>query len=759
MNRSKIINALKVVVIILLVMAITFLVLVQWRSDVIVRKVAGLIQHQMEDSLRYDEISLEWFRYFPNAALELNGLHIGKTEEPLISNGNVAVVLRIFPLLREKVIINKLLISDSHINITKQKGKWTYDIFKKQKVQSTIQNADIADSIATRGWETLIRKLELQNSTIFYDNGDGTKFSLEVDEGIIAGNLSGELLDAELDIEAKLTGLDMSAYKQSEPFPFELKGKYKYDSKLGHQEIKNWKIHNEGLAMDVNGNIRKEEGDKRWMDIHFSWENADPGAIKSLMPAQDIKNWNEYELEGKYSGKLDVKGISSKNETPQIILASELEKGSVKFPGDGGQLKNMLLNIAYDNGASGSKSKSYLRANLRNGSFQGNDLTADIRINNMSQPVMDLQMKGALPASILNMFLDSASWNFKEGRFDIDHYGIKNLLIKSISTKTFIEKSAGKLTAEKVRFHFSGDDMVIDNGDMRLDENGNMKLKMDEFTWNKAKGENIVGDLLFSGDNVAFEVQGNHSRGEITGKGSLAGLGSKPVLNADWKGKGLEIKEVLSSFENFDQTFITSENLNGKADIWTHTTIPYDANGNILEKEILVRSAIEIKDGELKDLKTLEDFSKYIHLDDLRDIKFNGLRNYMKIEDGKVYLPVMFIQSSAINMSINGVHSFNHDILYNLKINAGQAAANKLKKNDPLKKLKPARKSGWINLYYILSGTVENVKYEQDQKQVISSFEQSTKLKEDLRNYLVDRFGHDVYWLEPNEWEDIPEYK
>ena len=62
-------------------------------------------------------------------------------------------------------------------------------------------------------------------------------------------------------------------------------------------------------------------------------------------------------------------------------------------------------------------------------------------------------------------------------------------------------------------------------------------------------------------------------------------------------------------------------------------------------------------------------------------------------------------------------------------------------------------------MYFILSGTVDEVKYEQDQKQVVSAFEQSSELKESLRSYLVDRFGHDVYWLEPNEWEDIPEYK
>jgi hypothetical protein len=230
-------------------------------------------------------------------------------------------------------------------------------------------------------------------------------------------------------------------------------------------------------------------------------------------------------------------------------------------------------------------------------------------------------------------------------------------------------------------------------------------------------------------------------------------------MDGDWIMKGVEIKEVMSSFENFDQTFITSDNIKGKTNVWAHVKIPYDDSGNIIKNGVSVQSAIHVKDGELKDMKTLEDFSKYVHVDDLKDIHFNEFRNYLKIENSKVYIPVVFIQSNAINISVSGEHSFDQHILYDLKINAGQAASNKLRKLDPLKRFKPARKSGWINLYYILSGTTSNVQYKQDQREVLSGFEQSAALKENLRNYLVDHFGYDVYWLEPNEWEDIPEYK
>jgi len=131
----------------------------------------------------------------------------------------------------------------------------------------------------------------------------------------------------------------------------------------------------------------------------------------------------------------------------------------------------------------------------------------------------------------------------------------------------------------------------------------------------------------------------------------------------------------------------------------------------------------------------------------------------MKIENGTVYLPVMFIQSSALNMSISGEHTFDQKILYYIKLNAGQVAATKLKKNDVKRDFKKASKSGWINMYFVLNGTTSNVKYQQERSYVISGFEASTDLKESLRNYLVEKFGYDVYWIEPNEWEDIPEYQ
>jgi hypothetical protein len=294
---------------------------------------------------------------------------------------------------------------------------------------------------------------------------------------------------------------------------------------------------------------------------------------------------------------------------------------------------------------------------------------------------------------------------------------------------------------------------------MEVKESGNVQFDIDQLNWKKATAKKMKGNILSKGDALQFQFSTDIASGQLESKGEFSWTSQQKILQADWVVSSIEIETLLESFSNFDQRFITSEHLSGKADVWVETTIPMNSQWKILTNQVKVKSAVEIRDGRLKNLSMLEQFSDYIHVDDLRDIRFNQLRNYLKIENGQVYLPVMFIQSSAVNLSISGVHGFDQKILYNLKLNAGQTIANKLKRSDVRKEFVAARKSGWINMYFVLEGTTSDVRYQQYRTAVISGFEQSAKLKEELRNYLVGRFGYDVHWLEPNEWEEIPEYK
>lgn len=230
-------------------------------------------------------------------------------------------------------------------------------------------------------------------------------------------------------------------------------------------------------------------------------------------------------------------------------------------------------------------------------------------------------------------------------------------------------------------------------------------------------------------------------------------------LDSRIKIAGMDLNESFLQWENFGQQLIRSEHLTGETDghIWLSANL--DRAGRINPKELHAMIGVQISNGRLKNFEMLDQFSKYINVKDLRNLKFSVLQNYIEIKNGHVYLPAMFIQSNAANLSVNGVHGLNQKILYNIKVNAGQVLGQQFKKHNPTLKLLPARKDGFINLYYTIYGTTKDFKYELNKKGVLSSMQQSEEIKRRVIEKLQNEFEDISEWLEPEEWKDIPEFE
>lgn len=744
MNKETFIKAFKISVIALLVMVISMVVVLRWKSDLIMEKVMSSMQDQLIDSLRYTEASMDWFSYFPSTAIHISELRLGTGKTPLIKGGSVDVVIRLLPLLKGKIVINSLQVSNSTIHITQKDGRWSYEVMKE--TEPTEEEA----------FSTEVRKLIIDNSRVYYDDGKSLRCKLSIASGQFKGGMENERLDLEIDMNSTIDSLKMDDYVQKEPFPSVFTGQYSFDMKSGLQEYKEWKIENEALQMLADGTILRES-DHEVVDMDVRWEKANPELLKKWLPEKMLETLTQYSLSGELEGNARIEGKSSAKETPHISLEAKLKEGEINFLAADEAIKGLTIEVMYDSGTKKPGQTSMAEVTIKKNSMLGSGLEGKIIIQNLDNPVYDISLSGSLPSGLLNL-MSVEGLHFEKGTLDIRHFELNRFQTGTASFSTFLQRGKASLQADNIRVTYLQNNIEIPKGSMEFGDN-KLTLDLDAFTWNKANVRELKGSVVSHDDAFDFDLAGQLCEGSVETKGSITGVNHRPVSNATWKVTGIEMQQLLESFSNFDQTFITSENLKGKANIWAESTIPFDEKWNMLTEKVLVRSAIDIKDGQLKGMKTLEDFATYVHINDLRDIRFNQIRNYMKIENGTVYLPVMFIQSSALNMSISGEHTFDQDILYYLKLNAGQVVANKLKKNDVKKDFKKASKSGWINMYFVLSGTTSVVRYEQYRNAVIAGFEKSSSLKESLRNYLVEKFGYDVYWLEPNEWEDIPEYQ
>jgi hypothetical protein len=103
------------------------------------------------------------------------------------------------------------------------------------------------------------------------------------------------------------------------------------------------------------------------------------------------------------------------------------------------------------------------------------------------------------------------------------------------------------------------------------------------------------------------------------------------------------------------------------------------------EKKIYTDADITITNGELINFKPLEVLSRFIKLDELKDIKFKNLHNNIEIKNRVINIPQMEINSSALNLLMSGTHNFDDTVDYHFTIDMDEILSKKWISRKPQK--------------------------------------------------------------------------
>jgi hypothetical protein len=273
---------------------------------------------------------------------------------------------------------------------------------------------------------------------------------------------------------------------------------------------------------------------------------------------------------------------------------------------------------------------------------------------------------------------------------------------------------------------------------------GTFDAHVKEFKYDKIKADDFIGQLRFNHNEMLLngdtEAMGGHFK--LDGKMFFEQM---PRLNARIYCDKIDGREFFRQTDNFGQDVLTYNNIKGTLDAQIAVYAFWDAEGNFLYDKLNVMSDVTMTDGELNNFKMLEDFATYVKMRDLRNIRFTKTHNWFEVKDQKIYIPVMFIQSNALNLTLNGEHSFEQDIDYNVKVNAGQVVWNKLFKKAGEKPIKA--KNGWFNLYYHIYGNMDKYDFKSDKQGVKEAFRKSEIHKFRIQKAMEAEFGK-VYDLE-----------
>ncbi|MBL7776083.1 MAG: hypothetical protein JNK89_08780, partial [Saprospiraceae bacterium] len=286
---------------------------------------------------------------------------------------------------------------------------------------------------------------------------------------------------------------------------------------------------------------------------------------------------------------------------------------------------------------------------------------------------------------------------------------------------------------------------------------GAFEMRIDALDYEKIQVRNFQGNLAFDHNQLFVKGQAQTMQGSIQLDGT-AYFAISPTLKMRITASDIDLQTCLEQCQNFGQEVVTSENLRGRLSgrvvLWAF----WNEQNEFLMDKLRAYADVQARNGQLLGLKMLEDFSTYVHLEDLRDVRFTDLQNYLEISNRRLYLPVMFIQNNALNMALSGVHTFDNDIDYKIKVNIGQTLLQRLKGRDANFDPLPERR-GWFNAYYSIVGNLDKYDMKSGKKTVKAEFERSEARKQRIAQAIQQEFtgayspppetGDDTEYLDP----------
>lgn len=286
------------------------------------------------------------------------------------------------------------------------------------------------------------------------------------------------------------------------------------------------------------------------------------------------------------------------------------------------------------------------------------------------------------------------------------------------------EKNTAKDTVYKIQF--------ADNFSFQL------KLSIEQSKFNKFSARNITGSVnlnnnSFRADELRFEA--------MNGKAVVSGFISetkKDSLNitAVASMNRINIREMFYQLGNFDQDVITDKNLKGEITAELNLASRWSNTLECNSSSVTAWSDISIENGELNDFAPMMALSKYLKGSDLNRIRFSTLKNTIEIKNRQVIIPQMEIKSSAAEVTIAGMHSFDNTIDYRVQLLLSQLVGKKVKTlNTEFGQIEDDQ-LGRTKLLLRLSGPAANPKISYDTKavkeKVATEFKKETQTIKEL---------------------------
>jgi hypothetical protein len=288
----------------------------------------------------------------------------------------------------------------------------------------------------------------------------------------------------------------------------------------------------------------------------------------------------------------------------------------------------------------------------------------DIMINNLHSGIgtSDMRVTGKF-TNLIDWLAGGGAKLMVNARLDSDFIDLDEILSKD-------EKMSGNDTA--FRFTLSEDVAM------------NVQVAIDSFAFRKFRATDIKGDVHLNNRRLQTRsLSFNTAMGSSRLTGMITDLpGDSLRIDYDALVDDLNIRNLFYEMGNFGQSVITDNNINGRVTATVLFRSMWSRDLTVNSKSIFVKSSFTIEDGELIGFTPLLQLEKFLKGSDLKRISFSTLTNTIEIKDEKIFIPLMEINSSALDLKATGVHRFDNIVDYQLRLYLSQLMGKKVKEKN-----------------------------------------------------------------------------
>ncbi len=303
--------------------------------------------------------------------------------------------------------------------------------------------------------------------------------------------------------------------------------------------------------------------------------------------------------------------------------------------------------------------------------------------------------KGSLPFSDMNgtvtirqdLVADSLTFTFMKQKITLDAV-MKNFIPWVAGTGDLLEISGDLHTdmivtarIDSIRSTMPGKE---GSDPFPQDMRAKIRLTADSLIYNNFRSAAFSSNVSYSPYVLNLDsVRARGLEGELTGELMLGrqkdgGYISRSRLDV----RNININQAFTAFNNFGQEFIVSDNLQGRLTGNLTLLAPLDTGFRIIPEAAVAEAHLQINEGRLISFAPAESLSSYLDLDELRNISFSKMENDLYIKNSTVNIPKMLINSSAVNFTLYGSHSFDGDYVYHLRLLLSEVLSRKARERN-----------------------------------------------------------------------------